>query len=40
MTQTTIWAVAAGLGLGLGLVLVLRSLPVTNRPSFEERVAL
>lgn len=39
MTQTTIWAVAAGLGLGLGLVLMLRSLPVTNRPSFEERVA-
>lgn len=39
MTPVIAWAAAAGLGLGFGLVVVLRSLPMMNRPSFEERVA-
>ncbi len=38
MSGAAAWAAVAGTGLGLGLLMIMRTLPVMNRPTFEERV--
>lgn len=39
MTQTLIWAGAAGLGLGLGMLLLIAGSPAMNQPQLADRIA-